>query len=118
MARKKTGLAFALAEHGTSVRAVLEIDGTRILTFENEEAPSVSVRHPRANEKKLLETALYWARRNPANGGAAANLDFYVTTREGDVAEQITEIRKALRRIAGSMRNASIARKLKKGFRK
>jgi hypothetical protein len=118
VAQKKKTLEFALTEDDILVRAVLAVDGSRILDFEIEEAPSVTARHPRAGEGELLETAVYWSRRNPAMGKPAAWLAFYVASREKDVVKQILEIRKALRKIAGAMRNAKMAKKLKKGLEK
>ncbi len=63
MARKKRSLRFALTEEDTFVRAILSIDGVRVLTFENEQAPSVTVRHPIVRTDELLDHARYWSER-------------------------------------------------------
>ena len=116
--RKIATLKFALSEDKSSVRAVLASDGKVLLNFESEEAPSATVRHPKARESELLESAVYWSRRDPASGSTADWLDFYVASREKYVAKQILEIRKALRKISGAMRNAITAKKVKKGLPK
>lgn len=118
MTRKIATLKFALSEDKSSVRAVLASDGKVLLNFESEEAPSATVRHPKARESELLESAVYWSRRDPASGSTADWLDFYVASREKYVAKQILEIRKALRKISGAMRNAITAKKVKKGLPK
>ena len=95
------------------------VGGSPILSFENEEAPQVTVRHPKTNEKELLEMAEWSARHDQAmKGRPGTALDAYVASRKRDVAKRMLEIRKALRQIVGSMRNASIARRVKKRLRK
>lgn len=119
MARSDQSLKFSLTDDGASVRAILVVDGSRILEFENEEASRVTVRHPKANEKELLEMAEWAARHDQSlKGSPVAALDAYVASREKDVAKRMLEIRKALRQIVGSMRNASLAKGVKKRVRK
>ena len=119
MARKHKGLRFALSEDGDNVTAALAIDGLRILEFENEQAPRVNVRHPKAKESALRDMADYWSRRDVnLKGSPTAVLDKYIADRERDIATYVLKIRKHLRQIAGSARNASLARKIKKGLRR
>jgi hypothetical protein len=63
--------------------------------------------------------AEYWSHRNRAlKNSPGAVLDGYISSREGDIAKQMLEIRKALRKISGSMRNANIAKNAKKSLDK
>jgi hypothetical protein len=110
--RPKSRIEFALTEERDIVRAVLSVDGTRVLNLENIEAPRVTVRHPKTNETELRDLAAYWASRNPATPTPAEVLEEYIASREKDMLKQILDIRKVLRRLAGTMRNADIARKV------
>jgi hypothetical protein len=116
--RKKNRLQFALTEEkdGT-VRVTLAIDGARILEFKNAEAPSVAVRWPKARDAELLDHAEYWSRRNPQGGDVSAWLQHYVGSREKDLVKHILEIRKGLRKLAGTVRNANTAKKLLRDLR-
>jgi hypothetical protein len=119
VARKHKGLRFALSEDGENVTAALVVDGLRVVEFENEQAPRVNVRHPKAKENELRDMADYWSRRDVnLKGSPAAVLDKYIADRERDIATYVLKIRKHLRQIAGAARNASLARKVKKGLRK
>jgi hypothetical protein len=100
------------------VRAVLEVDGVRVFEFENQDAPRVRVRHPKANEKELLEMAEYWSQPKQAyEKSPAAVLDRYIDSRDGDIAKHMLEVRKAVRKMAGAVRNARVAKKAKKSLR-
>ena len=114
MPRTKTKIQFALNEKDDVVRTVLSVEGVRVLDLENRQAPRVTVRHPKTNERELRELAEYWSQRDRTTGGPATVLDRYIGSREKDVLKHVLEIRKALRRIAGAMRNANIAKKVKK----
>ena len=114
MARNQTKIKFVLSEKGDVVRAVLSFDGVPVLDLENRQAPRVTVRHPKATEPDLRELAKYWSQRDKAAGGPASVLDRYIGSREKDMLKHVLEIRKGLRRIAGSMRNANIAKKVKR----
>ena len=109
MVRKRERFELRLIDEGRFVRIVMIVNGSRILAAETASAPAVTVRHPRTTEKELRSTAAYWARRDPN----MRFLDDYLSSREGDVAKCISDIRKAVRKIAGSMRNAGVAKKLK-----
>lgn len=114
MRRSKKNLRFVLTEDDKVVRAVLAINGLRVLEFENLEPPRAISRHPRTNEKELLEMAEYWSRSDRAlKPSPAAVLDRYIDSRDGDIAKYMLEIRKALRKIAAAARNATIAKKAK-----
>ncbi len=110
MARQKRTLRFALTEDDSFVRAILSIDGARILDAENEQAPSVSARHPIVHADELLGHARYWSGRKM--GDVSAWLMDYVGSRERDVAKEILATRKSLHKIAGIMKNAQTAKKL------
>jgi hypothetical protein len=121
MTQSVKGLKFVMTEDANSklVRAVLEVDGLRILEFENQSAPRVKVRHPKANEKELLEMAEYWSQPKQAyERSPAAVLDRYIDSRYGDIAKHMLEVRKAVRKMAGAARNARIAKKAKKSLGK
>jgi len=114
-------LKFVMTEDAKSrlVRAVLEVDGLRVLEFENQDAPRVTVRHPKASEKELLEMAEYWSQRERAyEKSPAAVLNRYIDSRDGDIAKHILEVRKAVRKMAGAVRNASVAKNAKKSLGK
>ncbi|HLC41730.1 MAG TPA: hypothetical protein VJO34_08900 [Methylomirabilota bacterium] len=110
MARAKHTIQFALNEEDDVVRAVLSVDEVLVLNLENQQAPRVIERHPKMNKREFRELA----ERDRGTGKPAAVLDRYIASREKDMLGHMLDIRKALRRIAGAMRNANIARKVKR----
>jgi hypothetical protein len=115
--RPKRNLKFVLTEDDKVVRAVLSVDGLRVLEFENLEPPRVISRHPKASEKELLEMAKYWSRNDRAlKPRPTAVLDRYIDSRDRDIAKHMIEIRKALRKLAAAARNATVAKKAKKSL--
>lgn len=119
MRQSAKSLKFILTENGSSVRATLAVEGLPVLEFDNEDAPRVNTRHPKTTESELLKIAEYWSHPKRAlKPTPVAILDDYIGSRERDIAKHVLEIRKALRKIAGAMRNANIAKRAKKGLAK
>ena len=114
MPKKQRKMKFVIEEHEGNVCAALVVDDILVLDFENEEAPPVRVRYERTDVDKMLENAGIWSTREPRHGGPAGWLDFYAECRHKEVAKQILGIRKAIKRIEGTMQGVRSAQEAKK----
>ena len=120
MTQSAKRLRFVLTEDGKSVkRAILALDGLRVLEFVNVDPPRVRVRHPKMDEKVLVEMAEYWSHpRQALKSSPHAVLDQYINARDEDIAKHVIEIRRSLHKIAVAVRNAKMARNAKRNLRK
>ena len=114
MPKKQRKMEFVIEEHEGNVRAALIVDDRLLLDLENEEAPPVRVRYGRTDVDTLLEAADRWSSKEPRHGGPAGWLDFYADCRRREVAKQVLDIRKAIRRIEGAMQCVRLAQEAKK----
>jgi len=107
-------MKFLIEEHEENVRAALVVDDRAVFEFEIEEAPPVRGRYERTDVDKLLEKADFWSTKEPRHGGRAGWLDFYAECRHREATKQILGIRKAIKRLEGTMQCVRLAREAKK----
>ena len=110
--RKKTKVV--IEEHEGKVRAALIVDDNLILDFENDEAPPARIRYGKTSVDELLKNAECWSTKDPRHGGPSGWLDFYAGCRHKEVAKQILDIRKAIKRVEAAMQCVRFAQDAKK----
>ncbi len=107
-------MKFVIEEREGNIHAVLVVDDTLLLDFKNELAFPVRVRQGVVNTDKLLEAAVYWSSKDSRYGGPDGWIDFYNKCRKKVVYTQVLEIRKAIKRIEGTIKNMQVAHQVKK----
>lgn len=107
-------MKFVIEEREGDIYVVLIVDDILLLDFKNKLAPNVRVRQGVVNIDKLLEAAVYWSSTDSRYGGPDGWIDFYNNCRKKAVYTQVLEIRKAIKRIEGTIKNMLIAHQAKK----
>jgi hypothetical protein len=102
-------MRFAIEEQAGDVHAVLVVGDSLLLNFKNQRAPAARTTYGTAQMEELLETARHWTARESRYGSPSGWLDFYVRGQQRDVAKEILEIRKSLKRIERAMRGVQVA---------
>lgn len=111
--KKSQRTEFVLDEHERFVRAALCLDDALVLDFEAKNAQPARIRSKKPNVERLLMLAEGWSSDHSWEGGADSWLDFYIRSRHKEVAAEILNIRKAIKRIEGASHCIEVARAAK-----
>lgn len=112
-------IEFAFADDGNSLNARLVVNGTCVFDAKLTEVPSMNVSLGKANEDELVDNATYFARRSPTTWqNPAAWLAEYAASRQENIIDCLSEIRKNLRMIERHALNTSVSKNARSRVRK
>ncbi len=102
----------ALHDSASELSLRLVINGKPAFGADVSKPPVVRVRAPLPDPVRLEDNLRYFAGKGLGGQGYRGQLEYYIKCRDRGIFEQVTEVRKALRRIASELRSIEIAKEL------
>src|SRR5262245_7534226 len=98
--KRRDSFELVLHDSAADLNIRLVINGKPALKAERPKPPMVRVRAPLPDPMRLEDNLRYFAGQGLGGQDYRGQLEYYIKCRDRGIHEQVTEVRKALRRIA------------------